>query len=189
MEGNNSQGNSGNDIRINTKINVYGPVIMVSSISIASVGFLFLGIWMHSYWSQAIALSAFIVYGLVTLFFLGVLTCIGAGIVQFIIKPVRKSKILHTQENAIVYINGQGLIDAYFPSGGMSASSMVVESDASPSPLAIAQPGREEPVNEGAIVDMYSRGLLQSTIAESVNCSQATVSRILKKHKDKGEIK
>ncbi len=180
---NNQSSNSGVDVRVNTKVNFYGPVVMIGSISVATVGFLFLGIFMHTYWSQAVTLATVIVYGLVTLFFLAILGAIVALWIHFVVKPMR-NKVLHKQENAIVFINERGLIEVYPLVPGLYDDVEVVESGSSPAPFAIASPVEDDKtVNEGAVIEMYKLGLHQATIAERVGCSQSKVSRVLNKHK------
>ena len=57
------------DVRVNNKITIYGNVTLIGSISVASVGFLFLGIWITQHWPDAIMLSSLVAasYSLVLL--------------------------------------------------------------------------------------------------------------------------
>ncbi len=66
------------DVRVNNKITIYGNVTLIGSISVASVGLLFLGIWITQHWKDAIMLSSLLVYGFVGLLGLSALGLVAA---------------------------------------------------------------------------------------------------------------
>jgi hypothetical protein len=126
----NNHSHDNTDIRVNTKINVYGNVVFVGSISVAGVGFLFLGIWMVANWQQAIILSAVFVYGIISLVGIALLALVAALWIRLVIVPGTsaferaveargqdvRNQLIHVQENGIVLlVDGKLQVIPLFP--------------------------------------------------------------------------
>lgn len=144
------------DVRVHNKITIYGNVTMIGSLSVAGVGFLFLGIWVTHYWSQALVLSAIMVYGLMGLFGLALLAGVAALWVRFVLMPGaeayertvmargqdQRNHLIHAQENAIVLVQaGQLQVVPLLPQP-------VVE--ANPTPIT---------TDDSTIIDLYEQGM------------------------------
>jgi hypothetical protein len=128
-----------------------------------------------THWTQAIVLSSVLVYGILSVIGLVMIAGVAALWIRFVIVPMREArslenegKILHTQDNAIVIINGLGNVEVIPLFAG--AKPTIVESD---------------PNQEMHIVAMEKAGVRQQLIADGMKISQSTVSRIVNKHKDK----
>jgi hypothetical protein len=76
------------DVRLNTRINFYGPVVMIGSLSISGVGLFFFVLWAATHWGQAIVLSSVLVYGLLGMFALTVSALITWLIIQVVVHPI-----------------------------------------------------------------------------------------------------
>lgn len=113
------------DVRVNNKITIYGNVTLIGSISVASVGFLFLGIWITQHWPDAIMLSSILVYGFVSLLGLSALGLVAALWVKVVIQPAAgayqrvveargqdiRNKLVHTQDNGVVLVTETGNLE------------------------------------------------------------------------------
>ncbi len=162
------------DVRINSRINFYGPVVMVGSISISGVGLFFLILWTVTHWLEAIMLSAILIYGVVSLFGLTLFGLVAALWMKFVIRPgiearalEARNKLVHYQDNCVVIINAAGhlQVEPLFP----DAKPKVVES---------------EPVSESTVLELYDKGLSLRTIAESTGLTYYRIQQITSRNRD-----
>jgi hypothetical protein len=75
------------DVKVSNKINIYGNVTIIGSLTVSGVGVLFLFIWMVNNWTQAVLLSAVLVYGIVALFGLVVIGLVCALWIKVFVQP------------------------------------------------------------------------------------------------------
>src|SRR6266487_4725015 len=104
------------NVKVNSRISIYGNVIFVGSASLALVGFLFLAIFMHAYWQQAVTLATIVIYGLVLVLFLVLAALVSALWIRFVVHPSitaqerretlrgqqMRNRVVWAQPNAIV---------------------------------------------------------------------------------------
>jgi hypothetical protein len=157
------------NVKISNSFN--GNIVLVGG-GLSSVVLLVFAV---THWTEAIVLSSVLVYGILSVIGLIAAAAVVALWVRFVVIPVREArslenegKILHTQDNAIVIVNGLGNVEVIPLFAG--SKSTIVESD---------------PNQEMHIVAMEKAGVRQQLIADGLQISQSTVSRIVNKHKDK----
>jgi hypothetical protein len=161
------------NVRVNNSFN--GNIVIVGGIYVGGVSSIFLILFLVTHWQQAIVISGVLVYGVLSLFGLVVTGLIAALLIRLVYIPWKaaraqenKNKILHHQDNAIVIVNALGNVEVVPLVEGLKPT--VVESD---------------PTNELTIVDLHKHDVPQKLIAEGMNISQSTVSRVIAKHKKK----
>jgi hypothetical protein len=113
------------DVRINSKIQIYGHVLLIGSIFSGSVGIFFLALFTITHFTQAVILSSVYIYGLTGLLFLSLLGLVIGLWVKLVIVPSSKAyataieargqanrnKLIHIQDNAAVIENVRGEIE------------------------------------------------------------------------------
>jgi len=159
------------NIRVSNSFN--GNIVVVGGIYVGGISSVFLILFLTTHWAQAIILSSVLVYGVLGMIALMVLCLMLALWIRFVLIPSKtaralenKNKILHTQENAIVFINALGHVEVHPLIEGLKPT--IIESD---------------PTNEMTIIDLHNHNVPQKLIAEGMHISQSTVSRIIAKHK------
>ena len=166
------------DVKVNTRINVYGNVVMVGSISVAGVGFLFLFIWMHSYWQQAVTLAAILVYGLVGMFGLTIFGLVAALWIKLVIRPGiearRAEREAQAQEmrNLLIHVQPEGAVLA-----DPTTRSLRVVPFLLPPVVEAGKPG----LNEQEVVRTYQLGLSIKDTAKQHQGTEYEVRKILQK--------
>lgn len=172
-----SSAHDNTDIKISNKITIYGNVTFIGSISVVSVGFLFLFIWMFTHWAAAVMLSAILVYTLISLVVLTALALVAALWLKIVIRPwldtherkveVRgqdlRNRIIYTQENAIVFEPQPGLLQVVplFP------------------PQKVIEAGEPE-LDATSIVSLYrTQSMSIKTLAERYKTTDYQIRKIL----------
>jgi hypothetical protein len=71
------------NVRVNSRINFYGPVVFIGSISISSVGLFFFILWTATHWTTAVLLSA-----ILTLFGITICALVAWLCIRIVVHPL-----------------------------------------------------------------------------------------------------
>src|SRR6266567_6294728 len=120
------------NVRLNTKINFYGPVVFIGSISISGIGLFFFILWASTHWAIAVLLSAILVYGLLGLVALTLVSLVTWLIIRVVVHPwiaarermiaasaqEWRNKLLYADSHFAVVVDGTGhpVVHPVFPS-------------------------------------------------------------------------
>lgn len=174
------------NVRLNTRINFYGPVLALGSIPVLAVGLFLFILWTSTHWSAAIALSAWLVYGFFSLVALTLLILIAALAVKIVIHPLagayerhieargqaKRNRVVYAQENAMVVevVEGTLQVVPLFP-------------------RVLPAPKEEELIaDDQTVIDFYKGGATYETIMQQCNLKYNKVQRIISDAKKRGEI-
>ena len=155
---NNSHDNSVN-VKLNNRITVYGNVFILSGASILLVGFLFLAIFMHAYWTQAVTLATVVIYGLVAALFVAISALLRGLWLKVVTHPTitaqerkealrdqqRKSRLIWAQNNCLIY-EEEGVLIPVFPEHPLliEAPKTVAQEDAKINEALVLRKQRDE---------------------------------------------
>ncbi len=176
-------GDTRNDIRVNTKINFYGPVVVIGSIPILGVGLAFLLIWITTHWSAAIALSGWLVYGFFALLGATLFILVMALAVKIVIHPLvgayerhvltqgqeLKNKVIWAQENCVIYYSEvEGSLVPLFP----EQQSLMIEA-----PKTASQ--EDAKINEALVLELYDqKGATYENVAKALSTSYHQIQKV-----------
>src|SRR6266567_600272 len=102
------------NVRLNTKINFYGPVVFIGSISISGIGLFFFILWASTHWAIAVLLSAILVYGLLGLVALTLVSLVTWLIIKVVVHPWITAKERMMEANAQEWRNRLLYADSHF---------------------------------------------------------------------------
>jgi hypothetical protein len=167
------------NVKVNSRITIYGNVVFVGSISVAGVGFLFLAIWMLNNWAQAITLSGVIVYGLVASFFLVIIGAVAAIWIKFVVHPTidarERAATIRGQElkNRVVWAQPNGIVYESVP-GTLSVVPLF--------PKMIEAPAKvEQPYDENSVLEVYGLGRSVKDTAADCHITEYKARSIINK--------
>ena len=176
------------DVKINTKIQIFGNVIMLGASSVLLVGFLFLAVFMHTYWTQVMIMASVFVYVLLAAFLLTVVAllilvwqkCVVAPSLQAKERAAAlrgqelKNRVVWAQPNCLVVELEKGTLTPLFPDS-------LIESPKTESP--------EREINEPLILEMYDQpGATYQNIATSLGTSYHQVQKVVSAHVRAGHV-
>jgi hypothetical protein len=113
------------DVRINSKIHIYGHVLLIGSLFSGGIGIFFLALFTITHFTQAVILSSIYIYGLSVLLGLSLLGLVIGLWVKLVIVPgsrayasaveargqAKRNKLIHIQDNAAVIENEKGHVE------------------------------------------------------------------------------
>jgi hypothetical protein len=167
------------NVKVSNSFN--GQFVIVGSLYVGVFSSFILLLFMFTHWAQAIALSAFIVYGVVSVV---ILVLVGAAVafwIRFVINPgidVKerltalkgqnlRNRVAWTQENAIVaeIVDGTLTVFPLFPS---------------PAKMIEAPKPFERPVDKPTVIELYDNlGMSVKAIAKDLDTSEYKVNQIV----------
>jgi len=169
-----SGGDVRNDIRINSRINFYGPVIMIGTISFSSVGLFFFVLWAATHWAQAVLMSSILVYGLFGLLGIAVVALVVCLIIKVVVHPAISAKERNIEANAQEWRNRLLYADSHF--------AIVVDADGDPvvHPVFPAPPpAKIDPRSEKDVVlEFHMANMGHKKIAEATGWTEYQVRQV-----------
>lgn len=164
------------NVKVNSRITIYGGITVIGGVSLVSLLFLFLAIFMITHWQQTILLSAILVYGGITLVasvaLIGVtwlaFKLAGSAYIEFRQRKMEsdaqsmRNMFIHAQETSITFVrDGHIEVMPLFPTTQM-----------------IEAPKLESTASKETVMELYDAGRGLRDIATDLDMTFYQVQKI-----------